>query len=141
MKLFSLSTLSLALLGVAPSIHAQIVQFDFTDTNSQQKSIIAASTSYLNPAGQLNVLTVAGLDRKVQLTIKNAAGTSVFDKTSTLVTVTDRLIDKNGTGFYGKSFAISSLAEGNYTATSKVMDINGNTVSSNSYTLKVDTTV
>ncbi len=140
MKLFSLSTLSLALLGVAPSIHAQIVQFDFTDTNSQQKSIIAASTSYLNPAGQLNVLTVAGLDRKVQLTIKNAAGTSVFDKTSTLVTVTDRLTDKNGTGFYGKSFAITSLAEGNYTATSKVMDINGNTVSSNSYTLKVDTT-
>ena len=71
----------LALL-VAGGCHAQIVQFDFTDTLNAQKTVAAGSTINLNPQANMSVLSVAGLDRKLKLSVKNASGTEVFSNTS-----------------------------------------------------------
>jgi murein DD-endopeptidase MepM/ murein hydrolase activator NlpD len=109
----------------------------FVDTLGAMKVRKPTATWY-NPASQLVVTTISGLDRKVKLEI--IKGTNVVEtQTSPLITLANRIVASDASEFYGVKFNLTPPADGNYTLRTTVLDINGNPVSNNSYTFNVDT--
>ncbi len=120
---------------------AQVYELAYTDTKYAHR-VTPASNKYINPTGIVTARTVAGLDRKIRLQVKNKATNAVvFDQTSTIITVSDRITsESDSSSFYGKTFSVPTLAEGSYLFTSIVMDTANNVVSTNTYDFMVDKT-
>ena len=129
--------LALTLLGMTSVASAQVYEMSFVDTLGAMKVRKPTATWY-NPASQLVVTTISGLDRKVKLEI--IKGTNVVEtQTSPLITLANRIVASDASEFYGVKFNLTPPADGNYTLRTTVLDINGNPVSNNSYTFNVDT--
>ncbi len=140
LRSFRLSLAAMSVLAVS-SVSAQIVQFNFTDTNNTAQIKASASANFFNPnSAGIEVATLGGLDKKIQLIVKNASNQTVFDKTSSFITIANKITAYNSTVFYGIKFAVPSLPEGSYKFTSKVLDSNNAVSSSNDYSVVIDKT-
>ncbi|MDX7719431.1 Ig-like domain-containing protein [Aeromonas caviae] len=129
--------LAIGLLCTGTLAQAQVYELSFVDTLGVTKVRKPTATWY-NPASQLVVTTISGLDRMVKLEL--IKGTTVVEtQTSPLITLANRIVASDASEFYGVKFSLTPPADGNYTLRTTVLDINGTPVSSNNYTFNVDT--
>ena len=129
--------LAIGLLCTGTLAQAQVYELSFVDTLGATKVRKPTATWY-NPASQLVVTTISGLDRMVKLEL--IKGTTVVEtQTSPLITLANRIVASDASEFYGVKFSLTPPADGNYTLRTTVLDINGTPVSSNNYTFNVDT--
>lgn len=120
--------------------HAELIQYAFTDTKGNEKTVPAGSgTDYLNPVGAIKFALSAGIDRKLRATISDARGIVVYSHTTDLLGPLDR-ITVEGKNYYGKIIETPSLAEGEYTIRAEIISATGAVVQVDSYKAIVDVT-
>lgn len=96
--------LAIGLLCTGTLAQAQVYELSFVDTLGATKVRKPTATWY-NPASQLVVTTISGLDRMVKLEL--IKGTTVVEtQTSPLITVANRIVASDASEFYGSSSAL-----------------------------------
>lgn len=125
---------------VAGAAHAELVQYTFTDTNGELRSLEpAAGTTYLNPVGTLQVALSGGIDRKLRLTVNDASGKSIQAETGTLIGAENR-ITVGGKSYFGTVFNVPTPTEGQYNVIAEVLSSTNAVVQKDTYQMMVDVT-
>lgn len=135
-----LKKISFGLLMFLPSIssNAGVEGYSFLESGSSVIKEVAFSEKYLNPNTEINFVVSAGLDRKVKLTITDNNGATLDSITSTVIGVSDRIAFM-GREFYGKSIKSKLMpTDGNYLYKVELLDINNETISSESKEYSID---
>ena len=136
---FIISALGLSLYLSSPA-SAQLYNYSYNDTGGK---LVTAKpdTAFLNPSGVITLNLISGLDRKERVTVtRDSDKTSMFEGTTSLVTVADRITSIDGAEYYGKSLVLPTLGEGAFTLKSDTLDNKGNLVSSSTYPFSIDIT-
>ena len=103
--------LAIGLLCTGTLAQAQVYELSFVDTLGATKVRKPTATWY-NPASQLVVTTISGLDRMVKLEL--IKGTTVVEtQTSPLITLANRIVASDASEFYGVKFSLTPPADGN----------------------------
>jgi hypothetical protein len=124
---------------VPTSVNAQVFNYTFKDTSAANVTIKPPQT-FVNPQGPLTVNLISGLDRYERVTVLRGADRGeVFSTTTSLVTVSDRLVSSDGTEYYGKSVLLPVLSDGTYTIVNDTLDTKKNVVSTSNTSFTIDT--
>lgn len=132
------TALAIAVATLSASLHAQIQEISFTDTNNAQV-FLTSGAKYLNPKNTIKLSLISGLDRYVSLSITNARGESAYNWKSTLTDVSDRLETNDGTEYYGKVATLPVLSDGQYKVTVQLLNLKSEVVSTYTYNWTLDT--
>ncbi|MCD9476330.1 DUF4165 domain-containing protein [Photobacterium carnosum] len=134
------SLIATLLLGLLPSLaNAELVTFGFTDSANKPKTVIPKNISYLNASTPITYILSGGLDRKLQIVVKDASGLEIDKITSSIINIHDRMT-VNGRDFYGKSIVSDKkLSDGRYTITAQILDMNNKAIQSNDFAVDIDT--
>lgn len=125
---------------VAGAAHAELVQYTFTDTNGEIRSLEpAAGTTYLNPVGTMQVALSGGIDRKLRLTVNDASGKTIQAETGALIGANNR-ITVGGKSYFGTVFNVPAPAEGQYTIIAEVLSSTNAVMQKDTYQMMVDVT-
>ncbi|WP_024595298.1 DUF4165 domain-containing protein, partial [Pseudoalteromonas sp. AC163] len=138
MNKITTATLLLAAGGLIPSVSAELLEINYTDSSNVTKAQ-KPTEAYIGTNNDIQFALSAGVERLVQLTIKNTANEVVKTLTSEKLGPADR-ITVNGNEYYGSLLKIDSIADGKYQATASILSANGSLISSESYDLIIDTT-
>ena len=128
------------LIGLLPNLaNAELVTFGFTDTASTVKTVVPKTVSYINATTPITYVISGGLDRSLQIIVKDSGGLDVDKITSSIINIHDRMT-VNGHDFYGKALTSDKkLTDGHYTVTAQILDMEGRPVQSNSFAIDIDT--
>lgn len=122
------------------SASAELIQLEFTDTLGKPKAVVPVEGGYLNPASKINFVIAGGLDRKFRVQILDNIGNPVESKTTSVITINDR-ITASGKDFYGKRVELSKvLLESSYTAKIELLDLNDVVVEAEALKFGIDVT-
>lgn len=134
-----LGTFGLSALSIG-SAHADLLEYSFTDTNGEERTI-GAHAKYANPIGTMTFALSAGVDRKVRISINDMDGNEVDSATSHILGASDR-ITVDGREYYGAYLELPAPEEGQYTVTAEILSSGGagQVIQADSYPMVVDKT-
>ena len=138
MNKITTATLLLAAGGLIPSVSAELLEINYTDSSNVTKAQ-KPTEAYIGTNNDIQFALSAGVERLVQLTIKNTSNEIVKTLTSEKLGPADR-ITVNGNEYYGSLLKIDSIADGKYQAIASILSANGSIISSETYDLIIDTT-
>lgn len=132
------------LLALIPAICAMVANasfelLEFTDPEGNKREFTnQLDGRWINNQSVIHSALSSGLDRRLRVTAKSE-GQTVFTETTSVVSTSDR-IDIGGREFYGKRMDITGLtSDGEYSVDVETIDLYGEVVASQTYTLKRDT--
>ncbi|WKL18771.1 Ig-like domain-containing protein [Comamonas testosteroni] len=101
--------------GAAGSVHADVLQYKFSQANGQVREVLAENR-YINPDSFLDIYASAGTDRKVKITIlRKDTGAEVESKTSELLGFNSKIV-VDSKSYYGAILRFNSPSEGTFVA-------------------------
>ena len=119
---------------------AAIEKIEYQDVYGTPKSFSpSASAQHINPNSNMTMSVSAGLNRKIQVELRDSLGQVVTTQTSSIIGVLDRISGSAG-DFYGKVMSLATPVDGTYTVSAKILDINNNIVQEDNYSIVIDTT-
>ncbi|MCA4005175.1 Ig-like domain-containing protein [Vibrio vulnificus] len=121
----------------APLAQAELLEYSFNTPDGAERTL-SPSTVYANPTGNIKFALSAGIDRKVKISIVRPDGSVVNSATSHLLGGTDR-ITVNGKSYYGAELSLTAPGEGEYSFKAEILSADGESVQSDVYPIKVDT--
>lgn len=133
----TLPTFALATAILSPTVGAEILSVGFTDTNTTVQ-VKPVSDHFFNPASAIDLTVSSGLDRKLAIKLLNSSGIAVQTLNTTVVGISDR-VSTLGREYYGKVVELSKPVDGEYTLVADILDLTGNVVQTDSYSVLIDT--
>ena len=131
-------SVALGMVATASIVSADVLELSYVDTHSV--AIRApVSQKYFNPTSDVTVTSAAGLDRSVQINIRDSARLLVATASSSRIAASNR-ITVDGKDYYGVSLKVSFPGEGDYTMEELTFDSSGNLLGENTYSITIDTT-
>ncbi|MEZ9699789.1 DUF4165 domain-containing protein [Vibrio sp. 10N.261.46.E12] len=128
---------ALAAAILSPMVGAEILSVAYTDTNAVAQ-VKPVSDTYFNPEDKLTLAVSAGLDRKLSLKLINSMNLVIQNVDTSVVGISDR-ISTLGREYYGKNIQLPSPIDGEYTLVADILDLTGNVVQSDEYSIFIDT--
>ena len=131
--------MALGIACAAAPASAALLEFTFTDPYGASKKMHPGYV-YVNPAKGMSFAVSAGLDRKVQVQLKNRIdGSIVKTATSGLLTASDR-ITVDGQEYYGAILTLNDVPEGSYSLATQILSSAGSVIEEETKDLVVDRT-
>ncbi|EEX1005974.1 DUF4165 domain-containing protein [Escherichia coli] len=139
MILKPLAALSLFMLFPIHGI-AQIYNYTYTNTHGVVTNS-NPSVTWMNPSSTIAVNLISGLDRKERLIVtRDSDGVEVFQGTTDIVTVNDRITAADGSEYYGKAMVLPALGNGSFTIKNETLDNKGILVATTTNKFSIDVT-
>lgn len=138
MNTLTKATLLLVAGGLTPNVSAELLKISYTDTNQAIRNINPTDAYIGNHTGIQFALS-AGVERVVQITIKNQNNETIKTLTSEKLGPADR-ITVDGNEYYGSLLNVGTINEGKYKLAANILSSTGNVISSEQYDLTIDTT-
>ncbi|ENO8810382.1 Ig-like domain-containing protein [Photobacterium damselae] len=132
----SISTAACFLIPI--NVNAKIKEVQIIDGDNVSIAAKYGTTYTVSNHNNIRLLTVSGLDTKVETSIFHN-GLSIFNETSPVININDRITAANGDQFYGRVSSIPQLKDGQYTVSQRVTDIFGTVLSNESFSIISDT--
>jgi hypothetical protein len=126
--------------AITTNAGAEVIGLKFTDTSSniKQTGADSISTDYINPVSAVSFSVSSGLDRKINMILKDNVGSVISNTTSTTVYPLNTF-NVDSKDYFGKIIPVTFPQDGRYLLTVNILDYDGAIVQTDMYNYVVDT--